>query len=79
MIIIRSTDINDIVGFEVLTAVVMGSIFWDITPCSPSKFNRRYEEHVTICSACYLLHLCFLLGLFFNLEDGGDMILRNVG
>jgi hypothetical protein len=24
-------------------------------------------------SACYLLHTDFLLGLFFNPEDGGDM------
>jgi hypothetical protein len=23
--------------------------------------------------------LCFLLGLFFDPEDGGDMFLRNVG
>jgi hypothetical protein len=31
------------VGFEVLTAVVMNSsIFWDITPCSPLKVNRRF-------------------------------------
>jgi hypothetical protein len=31
------------VGFEVLTAVVMKSkIFWDITPCSPLKFNRHF-------------------------------------
>jgi hypothetical protein len=30
------------VGFKVLTAVVMEStIFWDITPCSPLKINRR--------------------------------------
>jgi hypothetical protein len=30
------------VGFEVLTAVVLNSIIcWDITPCSPSKGNRR--------------------------------------
>jgi hypothetical protein len=30
-------------GFEVLTAVVMGSyIFWDITPCSPLKVNRLF-------------------------------------
>jgi hypothetical protein len=29
-------------AFEVLTAVVMkSSIFWDITPCSLSKVNRR--------------------------------------
>jgi hypothetical protein len=31
------------VGFEVLTAVVMKiSIFWDITPCTPLKVNRRF-------------------------------------
>jgi hypothetical protein len=29
--------------------------------------------------ACCLLHAGFLLGLIFNPEDGGDMILRNVG
>jgi hypothetical protein len=28
------------VGFEVLTAAVMkGTVFWDITPCSPLKIN----------------------------------------
>jgi hypothetical protein len=26
----------------------------------------------------YLLHAGFLLGLFFNPEDGGDMFLQNV-
>jgi hypothetical protein len=32
-----------LVGFEVLTAVVMKSnIFWDITPCSLLKVNRRF-------------------------------------
>jgi hypothetical protein len=32
-----------IVGFEVLTAVVMKStICWDITSCSPLKVNRRF-------------------------------------
>jgi hypothetical protein len=31
------------VGFEVFTAVVMKSIvFWDMTPCSPLSFNRRF-------------------------------------
>jgi hypothetical protein len=28
--------------------------------------------------ACYLLHAGFLLGLFFDSEDGGDMFFRNV-
>jgi hypothetical protein len=51
--------------FKVLTAVVMKcTIFWDITPCSPSR----------VCS-----HAGFLLGLFFDPEDGGDIFLRNVG
>jgi hypothetical protein len=39
------------VGFEVLTAVVMKStVFWDITPCSTLKANRR-------CGVIYRLHL----------------------
>jgi hypothetical protein len=54
-------------GFEVLTAVVMkGTIFWNITPCSPLKINRRFVGG-------------FLLGLFFDPEDGGDIFLRNGG
>jgi hypothetical protein len=32
------------VGFKVFTAVVMKNfVFWDITPYSPLKFNRRFE------------------------------------
>jgi hypothetical protein len=78
-------------GFEVLTTVVMtNSIFWDITPYSLLKVNRcsggKCSLHLQggICqasflqahfSACYLLHAGFLLGLFFNPEDGGDMFL----
>jgi hypothetical protein len=39
------------VGFEVLAEVVIKStIFWDITPCSPLKVNRRFGE-------IYHLHL----------------------
>jgi hypothetical protein len=71
------------VRYEVLTAVVMkSSIFWDITLCSSLKVNRRFEGK-------YCLHLpgllatCFhagvLLSLFFDLKDGDDMFLRNVG
>jgi hypothetical protein len=31
------------VGFEVLTAVVVSYISWDITPCSPLKAIGRFE------------------------------------
>jgi hypothetical protein len=61
------------------------SIFWDITPLSPLKVNRRF-------GGTYLLHLrgrrisearnrreegskSCLLDLFFKPEDGGDMFL----
>jgi hypothetical protein len=38
-IVLRSKD--SVVGFEVLTAVVMkSSVFWDITPCSLLKVNE---------------------------------------
>jgi hypothetical protein len=34
---------TDDVRFDVLTAVVIkSSVFWDITLCSPLKFNRRF-------------------------------------
>jgi hypothetical protein len=60
------TKNKNLCRIEVLTAVIMKStIFWDVTPCSPLKVN--------------LLHAGFLLGLFFDPEDRGDVILRNVG
>jgi hypothetical protein len=35
---------SEYVGFEVLTAAVMNSsVFWDTTPCSPLKINRRFR------------------------------------
>jgi hypothetical protein len=53
------------VGFEVFTAVVMKSIiFWDMTPCS-------------LLATCLLAGSC--LNYFFDPEDGGAILLRNVG
>jgi hypothetical protein len=32
-----------------------------------------------VCCACYLLHAGFVLGLFFDPEDVGEIFFRNVG
>jgi hypothetical protein len=65
-------------------AVKKNSIFWDITPCSPLKVDRRVRGtrrlHLhcrRISRSCF--HAGFLLDLCFDPEDGGDMFLRNVG
>jgi hypothetical protein len=59
--------------FEILTAVVMkSSILWDTRPCSQLKLKRRFGGKCRI-------HPDFLLGLFFDTEDGSGMFLRNVG
>jgi hypothetical protein len=81
------TKHNKNVGFEVSTAVVMKSIiFWDMTPCSLLRCNRRfggtYRLHLQgrrSKYACHLLICWFLLNYFFYPEDGGDIFLRNVG
>jgi hypothetical protein len=58
------------VGFEVLIAVVMkNSIFWNVMPRSPSKVSRHFG------GTC---HAGFVLGLFFDPEDGSNMFLLNV-
>jgi hypothetical protein len=63
-----------LIGFEVLTAVIIKSInFWDITPCSPLSVNRRFG------GTYRQLSRWFLVQLIFYPEDGGDMFIRNVG
>jgi hypothetical protein len=67
------------VGFEVLTAVVMNSyVLWDITPCSPFHLQGRRISHARNQSEARS-NAGFLLGLFFDPEDGGDMFFRNLG
>jgi hypothetical protein len=64
-----------VVGFEVLTAVIMrSSIFWDITPCSPLSVNRRfggtYRLHlqgrrISRALLAIFSHACFFAHLIF--------------
>jgi hypothetical protein len=57
------------------------TIFWDITPCSPlsviQRFGGTYRLHlqrkIILLATCF--HAGFLLSLFFDPEDGGDMFL----
>jgi hypothetical protein len=51
-------------------------------PCRPLEVNRRFGGTYRLFVTCYRLfvtcfHTIFLLGLFFDPEDGGDMFLRN--
>jgi hypothetical protein len=67
-------------GFEVLTEVIIkSSIFWDITPHSLLKDNRRFGGACSLYLFATYFHAGLLLGLFFDREDGGAMCLRKVG
>jgi hypothetical protein len=72
--------------YGVLTAVVMNSsIFWDTTSCSPLKLNRRFGGTCLLNVQVRRMaqeesdKQSHPLGLFFDLEDVGDMFHRNIG
>jgi hypothetical protein len=71
--ILRNTQAeNGYIRFEVLTAVVMkSSLFWDKMLCRLLKINLYFGGS----SACCLLHVGFLPGLFFDLKCRGNMFL----
>jgi hypothetical protein len=62
-------------------------MFWDIIQCYPLKDNRHFASIFRIevyakqqtSTANKLLHGGFLLGLFFDPEDGSDVFIRNAG
>jgi hypothetical protein len=89
----RRTRLHGYCTMQVLTAVVVNSSdLWNtrITPCSLLKKSRRFGgtclSHRSIQQARNQheagskLSVCvgFLLGLFFDLEDGGEIFLQNV-
>jgi hypothetical protein len=63
----RRNDLYSYTGSEVLTATTIDEEFYLL------------GHNTTQSGACRLLHAGFWLGLLFEIEDGGDMFLRNVG
>jgi hypothetical protein len=47
-------------------------------PPPPSGSKNKLNMKTAWGSACYILNTSFLLGLFFNPKDGGDMFLWNI-
>jgi hypothetical protein len=43
------------------------------------RSEEESKQERSLGCACCLLRVGFSLGLFFDLEDGGDMLLRIVG
>jgi hypothetical protein len=43
------------------------------------QYSKQETTMESMGSACYLLRAGFLLGLFSDPEDGGDMFFRNIG
>jgi hypothetical protein len=52
----------------------------DELSCGSLLFSYINPKHRQAdCSACYQLLFGFLIGFFFDREDGGDLFFRNVG
>jgi hypothetical protein len=61
--------------FEVLTEMIIkSSVFCDITTCSPLKINWRFGgTRKQVASRTTCTRADFLLGLFFDRENWGDI------
>jgi hypothetical protein len=59
-----------------ISRFLKSSIFWVVTPCSLLKVNRHFKGRR---ATGYPRHTGFLLRLFFDPKDEGDMLLRTVG
>jgi hypothetical protein len=45
---------------------------------SQPNFLFRHDKQIVTSTLCYLLRAGILVGLLFDLKDGGDVFLRNV-
>jgi hypothetical protein len=63
-------ELSNSIGSEVVTPVVMKSnIFWDITPCSPLKANRRFGGTYCLHRYCYVSGIPWLIITGSGLDD----------
>jgi hypothetical protein len=71
-------DCRMLVGSDVHILVTMKStVFWVVTPCKSVESQPR--RNVSSSGSKNKPSKKRLLGVFFDLDDGGDMFLRNVG
>jgi hypothetical protein len=57
--------------------IVKSSIFWDLTPCSPSADVSEQVASISFLATYFTLVFC--MAYFSTREDGGDRFFRNVG
>jgi hypothetical protein len=76
----KSANREFLVGFEILTAVVItSSFFWDIMPYSPLKVNGRVGGTCHIHLQVRSQHEEYRKQSLLGPGDGGYIFLRNVG
>jgi hypothetical protein len=65
--------------WELAVNSVIWAIQWELTAASHfiplSYITRNFGKPISLLAT---FHAGLLLGLFFNLEDGGDMFFRNI-
>jgi hypothetical protein len=77
---LSSTRLYGVITHEHLVSVNLTAvtIFWDVMPCSLVKFHTDFSEKFTATRKKQTAITMSLLGLTFDLEDGGSIFLRNV-
>jgi hypothetical protein len=66
-----------LLGYNAMQSIESPLAFW--RNMSPPSSRSKKKPSKKKSSSCYLLHAGLFLGLFFDLEDGGDIFVQNTG